>query len=283
MVNRNAKLWNCYLITNKVNNRKYVGITSNDVMSRWGRHISAVYSDWFKDNPNASELYRDILEFGVDQFEIKLLESNVSLEDRDSIERKYIELHSSFIDVGGYNKTTGGFSGFHISETTKHRIGTSNSKVLSGKSLSDEHKQNISKSLSGEGNPNFGRPMSQAQKDAISKSLRGENNPNWGKPRDEATRSKISASMVGVPHTEERKRNIRAARQKNSRVIYMYDKYMNLLQEFTASFQAAEYVVALNLSKSNLGSVRDEITSAARKEIMRYGFNWSYLKRSDLM
>ena len=80
-----------------------------------------------------------------------------------------------------HNRTDGGDgpSGVVRSQHTKDKL----RKVNIGKTLSQETKDKIGKSLSGENSPNYGKIFSEETRNKISKSKLGENNPksNWWK------------------------------------------------------------------------------------------------------
>lgn len=65
------KLTNIYKITNLVNNYVYVGSTNKELNIRFKEHCKP--SNWNK-NPN-SLLYKDMKEFGTDNFQIELLDT----------------------------------------------------------------------------------------------------------------------------------------------------------------------------------------------------------------
>jgi group I intron endonuclease len=56
---------------------------------------------------------------------------------------------------------------------------------------SKETREKISKSTSGENNPNFGKSPSKETREKLSKSLSGRNNPMFGKSHSEKTRKKM--------------------------------------------------------------------------------------------
>jgi hypothetical protein len=69
------------------------------------------------------------------------------------------------------------------------------------KVLSEEHKKNISKGISGKNNPNFGKKLSQETKDKISKSRKGKRcgkeHPLFGKHHSEEAKRKIGLKNKG--------------------------------------------------------------------------------------
>jgi len=74
-------------------------------------------------------------------------------------------------------------TGKHHTEESKRKL----REFRNGKKMSEESKQKISKAMSGENNPFFG------------KHLLGEDNPNFGKHHSEESKQKISQAKTGVP------------------------------------------------------------------------------------
>jgi len=122
-----------YLITNTVNDKKYVGQTRQQLNKRWLHHITE--SRTYSDRP----LYRAINKYGLDNFKIRILEEcNVDLLNEREI--WWIDFLDSYRN--GYNATTGG-EYFEHTEETKQKI----SAFMSNVSRSDEWVDNVSKGL----------------------------------------------------------------------------------------------------------------------------------------
>lgn len=89
-----------YLITNLINNKKYVGIT-NDYKKRWSNHKC--------NNDSTMAIAKAIKKYGVDNFKFEVIESNVPLDEIDEKEKYYIEYFNSHVSSGcGYNISKGG-------------------------------------------------------------------------------------------------------------------------------------------------------------------------------
>lgn len=90
-----------YLITNLINNKKYVGKTTQDIEKRWKEHIK----DSKKERCEIRPLYRAIRKYGKDNFKIEELEkcNTEALSDR---EQYWINKLNTYTD--GYNATLGG-------------------------------------------------------------------------------------------------------------------------------------------------------------------------------
>lgn len=110
--------YDVYKITNKVNNKVYIGITSKGISARWKEHIySAEHGCPFK-------LHNAIRKYGKENFSIELIDFCNSWEELTEKEQYYISEYKSLQDKFGYNMTEGGdgtFGRTH-SEETKEKI-----------------------------------------------------------------------------------------------------------------------------------------------------------------
>lgn len=107
-----------YLVTNVVNGKQYVGITSKSLAQRWRCHKAVVGTS------SASLLHRAMLKHGVENFQTKVVASASSWADLCAVERILIGQFQSFARDGhGYNLTLGGEGvlGLSHSEATKEK------------------------------------------------------------------------------------------------------------------------------------------------------------------
>lgn len=177
-----------YVHINKVNNKRYYGITSQDVNVRWKNGFG-----YAKHLP----IRRAFDKYGWDNFEHIVLYDNLSDEDAKAIEQNLIAKYKTQDDRYGYNITSGGdgVKGWHPSEETKAKISESAKKRTGEKNPNYNHKwtdqmksenaikhkrENLSqetiKKMSenaqnrvGKRNPFFGKTHSQETKDKIAK------------------------------------------------------------------------------------------------------------------
>ena len=93
-----------YLITNKINNHKYVGLTTSSITKRWREHINEALNG----NASHSLLHKAILKYGADNFDLEILEECDS-SVLNQKEQYYINLYQTHYSLGhGYNLTYGG-------------------------------------------------------------------------------------------------------------------------------------------------------------------------------
>lgn len=106
--------YDVYKITNKVNNKVYIGITSKGISARWKERIySAEHGCPFK-------LHNAIRKYGKENFSIELIDFCNSWEELTEKEQYYISEYKSLQDEYGYNMTEGGdgtFGRCHTEET----------------------------------------------------------------------------------------------------------------------------------------------------------------------
>jgi group I intron endonuclease len=110
--------YDVYKITNKINNKVYIGITSKGVSARWKEHLyNAEHGCPFK-------LHNAIRKYGKESFSIELVDFCNNWEELTEKEQYYISKYNSIQDEFGYNMTEGGDGTFgrQHTEETKDKI-----------------------------------------------------------------------------------------------------------------------------------------------------------------
>lgn len=170
------KLYCVYMHTNKINGKKYVGITSIKPEKRWNSGFGYVKNEHF---------YSAIKKYGWENFEHKVLCGDLSLQDACDIERYLIKYYNLQDYNFGYNIMAGG-QFCEIAESTKKKM----SESRKGRKFSDEQKQHMSESRKKRQSPNKGKHLSEDWKRSLSRSMKGreiskeqhehsiQNNPN---------------------------------------------------------------------------------------------------------
>ncbi len=110
--------YSVYVHTNKINGKKYVGITSANVHERWqnGKHYK-----------RHSRFYADILMHGWNNFEHDVLFSDLSKDEAELKEKELIEIWDLTDSSKGYNVYKGGLSFEKHSPKTRERLSIKNS------------------------------------------------------------------------------------------------------------------------------------------------------------
>ena len=95
-----CKTWCVYMHTNKTNNKKYIGQTSQGIKYRWRENGTG-----YKGQP----FYNAIIKCGWDNFTHEILKDNIqSQEDADKWEKYFILKYNTYNPKYGYNSTKGG-------------------------------------------------------------------------------------------------------------------------------------------------------------------------------
>ena len=96
-------MFTIYKITNKINNKVYIGKTCRDIQTRWNEHWSKSLNK--EDNVH---LHNAMRKYGKDAFNIELIEHCNTSEELSEKEQYYIALYDSRNRLKGYNLTIGG-------------------------------------------------------------------------------------------------------------------------------------------------------------------------------
>lgn len=153
-----------YMIKNKVNDKKYVGQTTDERGYRAELTINQIKNKY---NPH---LVNSFVKHGRENFIIKIVDSGKDQAALDQKEIFYIQRYNTLDQDYGYNIRHGGNHG-KLSEETKQKI----SEAHKGKKLSKEHKINLSKAKKGENNYNYGKNLSEEHKRKISEAMKKRN------------------------------------------------------------------------------------------------------------
>lgn len=174
--------------TNKINGKKYIGITSNNVNVRWKNGYG--YSDKLP-------IGRAIRKYGWDNFEHIIVEDGLDEESAKNLEMYLIEKNQTTDDKYGYNLTAGGdgITGFVHSDESKQK-------------MSEKAKN---RNMFGKNNPNFGNRWSDEQREAASVSKRRENiSPETLKKMSDSAKKRVGElnSFYGKHHSDETKKKL---------------------------------------------------------------------------
>lgn len=142
-------MYTVYCHTNKINNKRYVGVTRQKPEKRWNNGLGYQHSTYF---------YNAIKKYGWHNFSHEILYSGLNKEDAENIEKFLIKEWSLQNPKYGYNIETGGNLNKQLNEITKLKISKAKkgrkmtaeqvekmAKHKRGVPLSEKHKLNISK------------------------------------------------------------------------------------------------------------------------------------------
>jgi group I intron endonuclease len=140
-----------YIITNKIDNKKYIGQTlENDIRERWKSH--------FKKGSNCRYLKHALVKYGKNNFKFDIICICFD-SDCDRYEKEYMEKYNTIVP-NGYNLREAGNNGRHNIETKKK---IADSVRLYYSTLSVEQKKEIKEKHSGINNPLFGKKRTKEQ------------------------------------------------------------------------------------------------------------------------
>lgn len=140
-----------YKVTNKINGKVYIGITTKTLEHRKKIHI--------RDSKRMDTyFYRAIRKYGEENFEWEVIDTAETKEELSELEKYYIKLYDSFDNKDkGYNTTSGGYESWEITEEERinrsERVKGENNPMygrespMKGKKFTEEHKAKISNSL----------------------------------------------------------------------------------------------------------------------------------------
>ncbi len=150
-----------YKITNLINNRSYIGYTTNPE-ERWKGH---------RHNQGSKLVFQAIKKYGLDKIKFKVI-----AEDTVNNEQKYIDKYNT-IAPHGYNITDGG------GLPPNHR-GKTYEQIYGNKKTAEQQrlKRHVKQIQAGGYGPVKHSAESKAK---ISKAVAGKNNPMYGKSQSE--------------------------------------------------------------------------------------------------
>ena len=155
-----------YIFVNLINFKAYIG--------KWcGKRVEDRRND-HKSGNGSQHLYNAIQKYGWENFIFDTLHENVPIEKLFDLERREIARFDCNSCRGGwgYNQTDGGDGSLGFVRSMESR--QKQSKALTGRKLSEEHKRNVSEGLKG-------RVVLTETRQKLSESHRGENSSFYGK------------------------------------------------------------------------------------------------------
>lgn len=98
-----------YKITNKINNKVYIGLTTQAIETRWKQHVQTAFNEGHPDSQTVFK--KAIRKYGPDNFKIEIIDEADNLEHLKQLEQYWIKYYNSYIgwdNCQGYNSTYGG-------------------------------------------------------------------------------------------------------------------------------------------------------------------------------
>jgi len=239
---------NIYLITNKINDKKYIGQSIN-IEERWYRHRADYQRIQDK------YLYRAMRKYDLENFKFEVLETEIPIDCIAEHEKFWI-IKLNTKAPNGYNMTDGGEGSFGrvVSESTREKI----SKAKKGIAYDDEHKAKLSKIHK--------ERMSDPEKRRhLSEKLKGV-------PKNSTKYKEYWMTLT----KEERMKNVSLAIEARKKNIIMCDieDVGKHIKEFESVRSAAKWIRE-NTSYEKAG--HQNISKACKGKINYvYGYKWIY-------
>ena len=208
-----------YIHINKINNKKYVGITKTSLARRWGKNGSTYIRD------KSSVFGRAIEKYGWENFDHDIFATNLNKERACALEIMLIGTLRTQDSMYGYNVQPGGQlgnAGVVFSEESRAKM----SEAKAGKQLTEEHKMHISEGLMGHEPANF--------TDESKEKLRLA---NIGKVLSNETTDKISNALTGIVRSDETKQKIRDNHaNKHGVFCSQLNEYFSVMSDATKKY-----------------------------------------------
>lgn len=261
-----------YKHTNTINNKCYIGITSQQPNRRW--------LNGYGYSKAQSKFYNAIQKYGWDNFTHEILFENLTFAEANSKEIELIAFYNSC--EAGYNTSTGGNGnpGHVVTPEMREQMSLAHAGQVSwtkGKPLTEEHKRSLSIAHLGK---NTGK-RSEETRQKISTALKGKQKSDIakqhmseaGKGRTPWNKGKIG--IAGHSKSEEEKLKIAAA---NGKAVAMCDvKTGTVCKEFVSVSKACKYLrehtEAITANRNTLNNLLNN--NKVDKPL--YGYLWKLL------
>ena len=227
-VKHNDKIGGIYKITNKINNKFYVGST-NYFYGRWKSHIN----DLNGNRHTNRYLQNSFNKYGKDNFEFSILEI---IDDENNLiirEQYWMDLLNSNNSKIGYNilPFAGRTSGVKRTEETKRKLSEAkigNKNPMFNKEVSEETRKRLSEAL-------INMPEDK-KKEMLKKRGKKISEIQKGRKFNDKTKQKMRERKLGGKLTDEHKKNIKES--SNSIRIVQIDLKGNLTSEWNSMIDA---------------------------------------------
>ena len=233
-----------YLITNNINNKKYIGKRSCHCPIELDNYMGS-----------GTLLHRAFDKYGIENFSKHILVICESEEQAFEEEKKAIELVNATKNPMYYNIADGGHGGNTLAGYTEEQMEEFRRKISEnrkGQNHSEETRRKLSESRKGkyvgELSPNFGRTFSEETRKKMSES-------RIGKTFSEEHKKKISESMKGELHPMygkigELHPTSKRAIVEIDNIVYVKSTSKEMIDFITKEFR---FIGVSNWFKKNLG------------------------------
>lgn len=164
---------------NKIDGKIYIGKTIHDLEYRKRSHFEDASAN------RGYYFHRALCKYGVENFDWQVIDEAATEQELNEKEKYWIQFYKSFDPQFGYNLTMGGDGGLVVA-AVREKI----RKSHIGVSFTNDRKKKMSDALKG-------REITAEWRERISNSMKGKQAWNKGIPHSDETRQKISAAKKG--------------------------------------------------------------------------------------
>lgn len=233
-----------YCHTNKINGKKYFGITGTSTARRWSAGAGYKTSRHFN---------FAIQKYGWDGFDHEIICEGLTKEAAAKMEQELISKFQTYKEEFGYNMSLGGESGAFGTKQSEETI-EKRMKWIRGRKHSEETKRKISETAKG-------RTFSEETKAKMRAA-------KVGIPLTDEHKAALSASLKGKRVSDEAKAKMREARRKDMKPVYC--KETDTIYE-----SAHEAARQLDLYCTNVAAV------CRGKHTHTKGYHFKYVEKND--
>lgn len=238
------KTYCIYCHTNKINGKKYVGMTSQSLENRWRKG---------KGYKHCEAIEQAFIEYGWDNFDHEVLAEGLLYEEACEAEKRFIkELGCRFPE--GYNIDGGGRKNRDIATRTKDKI----RQYHLGKTNSPAARAKISAA-------NKGKIVSEKTRELLSKKLTGKVRTDEQRANMSAAKKKLLSENKQV--YEGQAERLRGYAKKLRRPVLQFTKDGKFVTKHDSVSEAAESVN---------GKVPNIVKCCSGVKKSMYGYVWKY-------
>lgn len=243
-----------YKITNGVNGKAYIGITTKSVRSRWKAHLSNA----FVKNVNYY-LYIAMRKYGKEAFSVETVYEASTLKELLAVEKGLIAHYGTYATAGGYNQTLGGEGVFGLKRKpeaiekmrahVKARLSNPVNHPMYGKKHTEESRRKMSESAKRK------PPMSEETRRKFALVATGRKMPREAVERARQKRLGIKRTPEQIERIRLGRRNGKVPRKSRGNSKYASDYILNAVARIKAGEKQASVAKELGLHPSYLSQL----------------------------
>lgn len=233
-----------YKITNLLNNKLYIGQTTQELKKRWNDHKK-------RGAKSCPALKAAIGKYGKENFKIEEIDNASTIEELNIKEEYWIKFYNT-IAPNGYNLTSGGNSKLATEETKRKMSQNYEDNIELWEKVSEASKKNWR-------NPVYRKNISEKRQ------------KTWKNKQYRKKMSKLrKLSHKNNPNMENARNALRKLAETRKKPIYMCDLNNNILKEYNSTTDAIYENSHLKLQQSQISACCRGIAKTHRKLKWRF-------------